>query len=122
VNAGEPITIYISATGTTLSARLYRLGYYQNHGGRLVATYPDIAATTQPDCTRDATSGLVRCAWQPTFILPTDPAWISGMYLLNIDSSANYRFTVTFIVRNDGYPAAIVAQHAAMTEQAYSSY
>src|SRR5437870_1622822 len=36
VNAGSSIPIYVKGTGTSLSARLYRLGYYQNHGARLI--------------------------------------------------------------------------------------
>src|SRR5689334_8060753 len=48
VNAGGPIGIYAKSSGTTLSARLYRLGYYQNHGARLVTTYSGIATPAQP--------------------------------------------------------------------------
>src|SRR5437868_4953763 len=37
VNAGGSINIHVKSTGSTLAARLYRLGYYQDHGARLYA-------------------------------------------------------------------------------------
>src|SRR5438045_8324027 len=53
VNAGDPLDIYASSTGGAVAARLYRLGYYQNHGARLITTYSSIATPPQPACTRD---------------------------------------------------------------------
>ena len=39
VNAGNPISIYVNTAGSSITWRLYRLGYYQNHGARLITTY-----------------------------------------------------------------------------------
>lgn len=123
VNAGSPVSIYVtSTTGTSLSARLYRLGYYQGHGARLVTTYSGIATPQQPACTRDSTTGLVVCPWAPTFTINTDPTWISGIYLLRLDSNDGYRWFVYFTLRNDGYNAEIVVQEASKTNQAYNNY
>ena len=71
VNAGDPIGIYVRSSGSSLSARLYRLGYYQDHGARLYATYSGIATSAQPNCTRDHSTGLVRCPWAQTFGITT---------------------------------------------------
>ena len=101
VNAGDPISFYISSAVPSVSARLYRLGYYQNHGARLITTYPAFTVSPQPACTRDTTTGLVRCPWTAGFTLPTDPAWISGLYLLRLDSSEGRRFFVYFVLRNN---------------------
>src|SRR5690349_22638701 len=38
VNAGNPISIYVNNAGSSITWRLYRLGYYQNHGARLITT------------------------------------------------------------------------------------
>jgi hypothetical protein len=123
VNAGEPINLYVKGTGTSLTWRLYRLGYYQNHGARLITTSSNsVPIGAQPACTRNSSTGLVRCPWAATFTLNTDPGWISGVFLLRIDSNNGYRTWVYFVVRNDSYAADIVVEQAAMTNQAYNLY
>ncbi|HEX8220485.1 MAG TPA: N,N-dimethylformamidase beta subunit family domain-containing protein, partial [Chloroflexia bacterium] len=122
VNAGEAVNVHVKSTGSSLSARLYRLGYYQDHGARFYWERTNIATGTQPACTRDKDTGLVQCPWSPTFAVPTDPSWTSGVYLLRLDSNQGYRSFVYFIVRNDSYPADILVMHPTKTEQAYNRY
>jgi hypothetical protein len=122
VNAGAAVDLFVHATGSTANAQLYRLGYYQNHGARLIATYPNITTTAQPACTRERSTGLVSCLWNRTFTIATDPAWISGIYLIRLDSSDGYMALAYFVVRNDAYAAPIVAQDAAKTNQAYNVF
>ncbi len=122
VNAGDPISIYANSSGSTLSANLYRLGYYQNHGARLYTTYSGISTPPQPACTRDTPTGLVRCPWASTFTINTDPNWISGIYLLRLDSDNGYRFFVYFTVRNDSYNSDIVVMEPTKTNEAYNRY
>jgi hypothetical protein len=122
VNAGDPINFYIKSTTSSVSAQLYRLGYYQNHGARLVATYNNITVPSQPACTRNSSTGLVSCPWAATLTVTTDPAWISGIFLLRLDAGNGYRAYVYFVVRNDGYAAPILVQQAAKTNQAYNLY
>jgi subtilisin-like proprotein convertase family protein len=122
VNAGQPINIHVKSSGNALSARLYRLGYYQDHGARLYATYNGILTPAQPACTRVSATGLVRCPWSSTFTINTDPNWISGIYLLRMDSNNGFRFFVYFTVRNDGYNAPILVMEPSKTNQAYNRY
>jgi hypothetical protein len=131
VNAGQPINIHVKADGggiATLRSRLYRLGYYQDRGARLYQTTTGIAITpNQPNCTRNSSTGLVRCPWASTYTINTDSAWLSGIYLVQIDgmnSSNNpvYTFYVYFVLRNDGSPAPILVQEASKTNQAYNDY
>ncbi len=122
VNAGEAISVYVTSTARTITARLYRLGYYQGHGARLVAIYPAYSIRSQPACTRDSATGLVRCSWLPTFTINTDPHWVSGIFLLRLNSSNGYRAFTYFVVRNDGYASDIIVQEASMTNQAYNTF
>ncbi|HEX8228366.1 MAG TPA: N,N-dimethylformamidase beta subunit family domain-containing protein [Chloroflexia bacterium] len=122
VNAGEPMNVHVKSTGATLSAKLYRLGYYQDQGARLYWEQTNIATPSQPACTRDKDTGLVQCPWSSTFAIPTDANWISGIYLLRLDSNQGNRFFVYFIVRNDGYAADILAMEPTKTNQAYNRY
>src|SRR5690242_11779956 len=45
VNAGDPIAVHVMGSGTALTATLYRMGYYQDHGARQYATYPGLPIT-----------------------------------------------------------------------------
>ncbi len=122
VNAGEPMNVHVKSTGASLSAKLYRLGYYQDQGARLYWEQSNISTPAQPACTRDKDTGLVQCPWSPTFAIPTGANWISGIYLLRLDSNQGHRFFVYFIVRNDGYAADILAMEPTKTNQAYNRY
>lgn len=122
VNAGSPVPIHVRSSGNVLSARLYRLGYYQDHGARLYATYNGILTSAQPECTRQASTGLVQCPWASAFTVDTDPSWVSGIYLLRLDSNNGYRFFTYFVVRNDSYPADILVMEPSKTNQAYNRY
>lgn len=122
VDAGNPINIHVKSTGSAMSASLYRMGYYQDHGARLYATYSGIATPAQPACTRVSSTGLVSCPWSPTLTINTDPAWISGIYLLRIDSNNGYRFFVYFTVRNDSYHSDILVMEPTKTNEAYNRY
>jgi hypothetical protein len=123
VNAGQPVDIYINNTqGGLLHLTLYRLGYYQGHGARLVATYPAISPGPQPACLRDATTGLVSCPWIRSFTIYTNPNWVSGIFLLRIDAAHGLLALTYFVVRNDAYAAPIVAQDASTTNQAYNLF
>ena len=122
VNAGSAIDIYVKSAGSSLSAQLYRLGYYQNHGARLISSYSGIATSPQPVCTRVSTTGLVSCPWASAFTISTNTSWISGIYLLRLDSNLGNRFFVYFVVRNDSYGADFLFVEASKTNQAYNSY
>ena len=122
VNAGSPIGIHIKSSGSTATARLYRMGYYQGHGARFYASYGPFSTPAQPNCTRERTTGLVSCPWSSSLTITTDPNWISGIYLLRIDSNLGNRFFVYFIVRNDSYPSPILVMEPTKTNQAYNRY
>ncbi|MEO5950944.1 MAG: N,N-dimethylformamidase beta subunit family domain-containing protein, partial [Chloroflexia bacterium] len=121
-NAGESVGIHINSVGNSATARLYRLGYYQGQGARLYATYGSFATPAQPNCGRDSVTGLVSCPWTSSLTVNTDPGWISGIYLLRIDSNNGFRFFVYFIVRNDSYASPLVAMEPTKTNQAYNRF
>ena len=82
VNAGSPINVHVMSTKTQLQARLYRMGYYQNHGGRLYRhLHRHHHHRRSPPVPVYQSTGLVRCPWAATFTITTDPSWISGIYL-----------------------------------------
>ena len=68
VNKGEPISFHISVNpAQSFTADIYRMGWYGGFGGRLMARVGPLAAPTQRTCTPDKSTGIVDCAWSPTF-------------------------------------------------------
>jgi hypothetical protein len=123
VDAGQSIGIYINDTrGGAIRGTLYRLGYYQNRGARLIASYPNIRTGTQPACIRAAGTGLVSCPWTRTLTIHTQANWVSGIFLLRLDGVHRQIALTYFVVRNDGYVAPIVVQDASETSQAYNRF
>ena len=52
VNRGQTVSFKVSTTASAYRIDIYRLGYYQGNGARLVATIPNAntAKTNQPAC------------------------------------------------------------------------
>jgi len=62
VNKGETITFHVSANpAQTYTIDIYRLGWYQGLGGRLMQHIGPLNAVTQPTCPTDATTGMIEC-------------------------------------------------------------
>jgi hypothetical protein len=87
---------------------LYRLGYYAGLGGRLVATGAPAPAFHQANCPMDAETGLVECAWQPTFVVHIAPEDVSGYYLFKLVRDDGFESHVPLIVRESVPRAPLV--------------
>jgi hypothetical protein len=63
VNSGQTVSFKISTPATSYHIDIYRLGYYQGMGGRLVATITPSASLpqTQPACVTNASTFLYDC-------------------------------------------------------------
>lgn len=120
INPGDSLPIFVSSTSPHLTAKIYRLGYYQGHGARLVATVSHIAATQQPVPPADQL-GTVDCHWSETFTITSSPTWSPGQYLVRLeDHRGRYRF-LPFLVRSST-PATFLYVSAVTTWQAYNTW
>src|SRR5262249_60736050 len=63
VNQGDTISFKVDTDSTQYRFDIYRIGYYDGLGARLVATVQPSATLpqTQPECLSDPTTGLVDC-------------------------------------------------------------
>jgi len=120
--AGETLTVFASADKpTAVTLDIYRLGYYQGTGGRLVATVGPFPAKPQ------ATPGvgefrLRECQWQPSVTVPIPKDWISGVYLGKLRCDGHrYQSYVIFIVTDDR-KADFLFQCSTNTWQAYNKW
>ena len=123
VNKGESITFNVSVNpAQTYTIDVYRLGWYQGLGGRLMQHIGPLNGTQQSTCPTDSTTGMIACNWAPGYTLTTQTTWTSGVYLAVLTNSQNYQNYAHFVVRDDSRVAALVYQLSDNTYQAYNDY
>ena len=117
---GGILTVFASSTATRLTAKVYRVGYYQGLGARLVETIGNITPRVRPVPAPDAL-GTVDCDWPATFRLDLDARYLPGQYLIRLENEAGrFRF-VPFLVRDDASHATFLYLSAVTTWQAYNT-
>ena len=137
VNKGESLSLYVSVNNGTdnlYAIGIYRLGYYQGVGGRLMLRLPATGFAqgfAQAACPINpgppAGDGMVQCNWAVSYVLSVPQSWTSGVYVakLQLKSHAanvpDYNYIV-FTVRDDARRADIVYQQPVATYQAYNVY
>jgi N,N-dimethylformamidase beta subunit-like, C-terminal len=123
VNKGDSITFYITVKPVqTYMIDVYRMGWYQGLGGRLMQHIGPLSGTTQPTCPTDATTGMIACNWAAGYTLATQTSWTSGIYLAKLTNAQGYANYITFVVRDDPRVAALLYQEPVNTYQAYNDY
>lgn len=123
VNVGQRINIYVSTTALAYSLQVYRMGWYQGLGGRLLLTIPVLRGIRQPAPTMDPATRMMSCSnWYDPVILTVPVSWVSGIYVVKLRSSEGYMRYVYFVVRNDASKAPILYQSSVLTYQAYNNW
>ena len=124
VNKGQALNLKVSlAQAGQYGVDVYRLGYYNGTGGRLIASATGLAGVTQAAATIDPTTRLVECNWNNSYTIQTQTSWTSGLYLAKLtDSTTGKQSYVEFTVRDDGRPAELGFQEASSTVAAYNNY
>ena len=94
IRAGEKLQIMVSTNpASPFKLEIFRTGYYNGDGARLVRTYDALQGTQQPD--PPIGENYVReCQWEPSveFEIPDD--WLSGVYLGKLtEETSGYRAT-----------------------------
>lgn len=117
VKAGQSIGLHVKSQGS-FTYHVYRLGYYQGLGGRLMKG-GNGPATSQPTCTT-ANTGMISCNWSRTVSLQTSTTWTSGVYVVVL-TTGNYQNYITFVVRDDR-PDAVLSLSPTNTYQAYNNF
>lgn len=119
VNSREPYTLSV-----------YRMGWYQGLGARLVAGPIRREASEQPDCVRGDDdpsaqppyTGLIECRWEAPYELAIGRAWVSGVYLTKLHNEANGKESYIIFTVRDRRAADFMFQQAVTTYQAYNSW
>ncbi|WP_240771399.1 N,N-dimethylformamidase beta subunit family domain-containing protein, partial [Nocardioides sp. GY 10113] len=126
VNVGETQGFKIDTNASSYRLDIYRMGYYNGMGARLIATVnPTTIVTNQPNCVTASATGLVDCGnWtqNASWTVPSDA--VSGIYfahLVRTDGTSGESH-VFFVVRNDDAHSALLFQTSDTTWQAYNAY
>jgi muconolactone delta-isomerase len=123
VNRGDSVDFFVSVNpAQTYTIDVYRMGYYQGLGGRLVQHIGPLNGIQQPTCPTDSTTGLIACNWSRSYTLQTQSTWTTGVYQAVLTNAAHYQNTIIFVVRDDGRVGQLLYQLPVNTYQAYNDY
>jgi len=126
VNKGTTVRFKINVSGINrnYSIRIYRLGYYQGNGARLITNLGSFTGTVQPAPFTDAVLGLLDCGnWSESATWAVPSTAVSGIYVAKLVRSDNGGSShITFIVRDDAGTAPILFKTSDATWQAYNNY
>jgi len=126
VNKGETIHFKINTDASTYTLKVYRIGYYQGNGARLMgngivtAKLPQV----QPAPITDQTTGLIDCGnWGESAHWDVPSTAVSGVYIVKLirgdNGGANQ---IVFIVRDDASTSDLYFKTSDQTWQAYNQY
>jgi sugar lactone lactonase YvrE len=120
---GETIDLHVQVdVEQDVHWELFRIGDYQGHGARKLASGEPKRVAVQPACPLDASTGLIECRWDTAFSVPISDDWITGYYVFKLTSAAGYQSYVPLIVRETSTRAPILIQASVNTWQAYNRW
>jgi hypothetical protein len=124
-NKGSPVNFKITTdAGVQFTINIYRLGYYQGNGARLVANLGTFSGIKQSPCFYQPATGLLDCGnWvsQATWNIPSTA--VSGIYIAKLTRNDNGGAShIAFIVRDDAASVDLIFKTSDATWQAYNTY
>ena len=126
VNQGGTVRFKIDTDATAYRIDIYRLGYYNGMGARLVNTVlPSAAPQIQPLCIGDSATGLIDCGnWQDSAAWTVPSNATSGIYFAKLVREDGTPGTshIVFVVRDDNGASELLFQTSDTTWQAYNDY
>lgn len=125
VNHGSTVYFKIQSGTNNWRIDIYRLGYYQGNGARLVTSIPMTTAKSQPAPVTNPTTGEVDAGnWGVTASWAVPSNAVSGVYIAHLvdQNNASNENHIPFIVRADESNSEILFQTSDTTWQAYNGW
>lgn len=119
---GESVILYATTVAPSFTVEVYRIGWYQGTGGRLVWTSPPVEGRRQAGPTRLAETNTYEANWEPSTSFVVGEDWPDGSYLLKLVASTGQQRWVPLTIRDDASTAAYVIVNAVTTWQAYNRW
>ena len=128
VDTGSSIDLLVTvAGGGAWNLEIYRMGWYDGDGGRLLHSATGLIGVAQGACTNppDVNQSHV-CNWSVAaggYTLAVPTSWTTGLYLAKLETtSTGHQAYIPFVVREDDRDAVYYYEQAVMNYQAYNRY
>jgi len=126
-NKGETAHFKIKTDASNYTINVYRLGYYQGNGARLMgsAVITPALPQNQPPCITDPATGLLDCGnWAESAHWDIPASAVSGLYIAKLTrtDNSNKSSHIAFVVRDDASHSDLLFQTSDATWQAYNVY
>ena len=136
VSPGQNISFYVSTQqdNTPYWIDIFRLGWYQGYGGRLMSSTPPQIGHSQGyydavnqrlvncnTCFIDKSTGLIEARWHPSYTLTVSTDWVTGIYLAKFTSATGLQTYTPFDVLGN-FSSSYVAVTPDTTYQAYNDW
>jgi hypothetical protein len=125
VNHGSTVFFKIQAGTNKWRIDIYRLGYYQGNGARLITTIPMSGVRSQPTPIVDSTTGEVDAGnWLVTTTWTVPSSAVSGVYIAHLvdQNNTSNENHIPLIVRADESTSDILFQTSDTTWHAYNGW
>src|SRR5579885_431548 len=101
INHGDSISFFVGTSYTSFGLDVYRMGWYDGDGARLIAHVDSLPGQNQPVPAPDPDTGLLELHWQASYTLQTGTDWPSGVYLVKLLATNDVTNYIPFVVRAD---------------------
>jgi hypothetical protein len=122
INKGSSIKFFVTTSKSTFKIEVYRMGWYNGTGARLMKTVTNLTGKKQPIPTPQPGSGLIESKWSSSYTLSTSTTWQSGAYTAKLTASDGSVGYIVFVVRDDSASADILYVLPVTTYQAYNNW
>ncbi|HEY2353823.1 MAG TPA: N,N-dimethylformamidase beta subunit family domain-containing protein [Gaiellaceae bacterium] len=123
---GGSATLYVDSAGDPFTYTVYRMGYYDGLGGRMVtsASVDENAAQPTARVSDDYSGGskLLTTGWHSSAVIPVGTGWVSGYYLVKLHDDTNGGESYASFTVRSATPAPIVINLSTNTWQAYNRW
>ena len=134
VVAGEKLGLHISTktSGRRYKLEVFRLGYYQGKGARLVFSKTGLIGQAQGWWSKqsgrnglpepDPKTKLLDLNWKQSFELTIQEDWVTGYYIVRLTEEEGFQNYIPFLVRDETYEHDLMVQSSVTTWHAYSAW
>jgi Domain of unknown function (DUF4082)/Bacterial Ig-like domain (group 2)/Bacterial Ig domain len=125
-NVGQTVNFKVNTSARAYRLDIYRMGYYQGNGARLITTISPSSTLpqSQPACITVSGVNLLDCGnWAVSATWTVPSTAVSGIYFADlIRTDTGGASQIVFVVRNDSSHSDVLFQTSDETWQAYNIY
>lgn len=122
VPVGGNINLFVNTNDATYTLTVYRTGWYQGKGARLVLGPQVLPGVQQVTPTPDPITGVFECMWTHPFTIHVPSSWLSGIFLVKLHGNTSGKESYIIFTVRDSRTAALVFQQSVLTYHAYNPW